>query len=276
MLALFPGEAYQAHVLESAFAEEQYAATAAGMETALLDFEALTEAGDARRAVRGVSSIAAPVPALYRGWMLSPTQYEQLYRALAAKNWLLINTPDSYRHAHFLPENYSILAGSTPETVWLPVTPGFQIEQVFPLLRRFGDSPVIVKDYVKSQKHHWNEACFIPAASDQSAVRRVVARFLELQGGELAEGLVFRAYAALKPIGTHLRSGMPLTAEFRCFFLDGELLAEAPYWDEAEYDAAAAGSGSILPPPSLRFAGVARQVRSRFFTMDVAQQDAGG
>ncbi|MBC8102560.1 MAG: ATP-grasp domain-containing protein, partial [Cytophagales bacterium] len=41
------------------------------------------------------------------------------------------------------------------------------------------------------------------------------------------------------------------------------------------YDAAA-GSGSILPPPSLRFAGVARQVRSRFFTMDVAQQDADG
>jgi hypothetical protein len=45
--------------------------------------------------------------------------------------------------------------------------------------------------FVKSRKHEWTDACFIPSAADRSAVERVVNRFLELQGEELAGGLVF-------------------------------------------------------------------------------------
>jgi hypothetical protein len=45
------------------------------------------------------------------------------------------------------------------------------------------------------------------------------------------------------------------------------LLASAPYWDEGEYTGA--------PPPPHRFEGVARAVRSDFFTMDVARRRDG-
>ena len=86
----------------------------------------------------------------------------------------------------------------------------------------FADSSLVVKDYVKSQKHYWQEACFIPAARDLPAVERVVRKFLELQGDDLNEGLVFREFVPLKVVGTHPKSGMPLAAEFRIFWLLGK------------------------------------------------------
>ena len=135
------------------------------------------------------------------------------------------------------------------------------------LLRPFGSAPVVVKDYVKSRKHEWAEACFIPSASDRASVERVVRRFLELQGDDLSEGLVFREFVEFEPLGRHPRSEMPLTKEFRLFFLDGQPIFWTPYWDEGDY----AG----LAPPVEMFAAVAGGVRSRFFTMDVAQRRDG-
>ena len=45
-------------------------------------------------------------------------------------------------------------------------------EAIMPLLKVFGDRPIIVKDFVKSQKHYWLDAYFIPSASDRQAVER--------------------------------------------------------------------------------------------------------
>ena len=145
----------------------------------------------------------------------------------------------------------------------------FHIDDIFPLLLRFGNQPLILKHYVKSQKHYWTEACFIPHAGDHEAVRRVVTRFLELQDDSLAHGLVFRKFVELKPLTAHPKSGMPLTREFRLFFLDGKRLAEGRYWDEADY-----GDDDLLPLDSM-FENVAECVQSRFFTMDVAQRTSG-
>jgi len=135
------------------------------------------------------------------------------------------------------------------------------------LLAPFGDVPVIVKDYVKSQKHSWKEACFIPSARDAEVVGRVAGRFIELQGDGLAGGLVFRRFLELEPLTTHSKSGMPLTKEFRVFFLDGQPLLSVEYWEEGEY--------SDERPPSDLFLDVAARVKSRFFTMDVARTVGG-
>lgn len=135
------------------------------------------------------------------------------------------------------------------------------------LLAPFGDQPVILKDYVKSRKHDWHEACYIPRANDRAAVERVVNRFVELQADDLNEGLVFREYLAFQPIGNHTKSGMPLTMEFRCFVLDGTVLATSAYWD--------AGADTAVSPPAHLFADILPHVQSRFFTMDIAQQIDG-
>lgn len=269
MWVLFAGEAYQSTTVDSAFNGEAEAAEFAGIDIASVDFEALEGGEDATVAVRHIPDLQSPVQAIYRGWMLTPQQYAALYTALAAKNILLINTPEAYKHCHYLPENYSVIAAVTPETVSLPVRPGFTPDHVFPLLERFGSRPLIVKDYVKSQKHYWEEACFIPDASDNRHVRRVVSRFLELQGDSLAEGLVFREFVDLVPLGMHPKSGMPLTREFRRFVLDGSLVANGRYWDDADY-----GHAGKEPPLDL-FNDVLGKVKSRFFTVDIAQRTNG-
>ena len=201
---------------------------------------------------------------VYRGWMLRPSQYRLLYEALAAKGIRLINDPVAYQHCHYLPESYSVIEGLTPRSIWMQTTGDVSIDAVTELLRPFGSKPVIVKDFVKSRKHEWEEACFIPLASDRSAVERVVRRFVELQDEDLSEGLVFRVFVQFQPLTQHSKSGMPLTLEYRLFFLDGSPIYWTQYWEEGDY--------GDLQPPIEQFQGVAAQVGSRFFTMDVARK----
>jgi hypothetical protein len=120
---------------------------------------------------------------------------------------------------------------------------------------------------VKSRKHEWDEACFIPDASDATNVERVARRFIELQGDALVGGLVFREFERFATLPRHPQSGMPRTQEFRVFHLDGAPLVTCRYWESDEYDA--------VPPPAERFGDVARQVRTRFFAMDVALREDG-
>jgi hypothetical protein len=95
----------------------------------------------------------------------------------------------------------------------------------------------------------------------------VVNRFLELQEGKVNEGLVFREFVEFEPLVVHSKSGMPLTKEFRLIFVDGRLICSLNYWEEGDYAGAT--------PPEGLFAEVAQRVRSRFFTMDVAQRKDG-
>jgi len=78
--------------------------------------------------------------------------------------------------------------------VWIATGPEVSIEHVMDLLTIFGSAPVVLKDFVKSRKHEWEAACFIPSPAERSGVERVVHRFLELQGTDLAGGLVFREF----------------------------------------------------------------------------------
>jgi hypothetical protein len=246
---------------------EAEVAKALGFEYALVGYEALAVERDPVKAVRRVVVEPTPILGLYRGWMLKPGQYTQLYQALADKGILLINDPAAYRHCHYLPESYEVIRGQTPVSVWLKTAGGVDLDEMMALLQPFGSKPLILKDFVKSQKHYWREACFIPSASDREAVARIVTRFLELQGDDLNEGLVFREYVELEPLTTHSRSGMPLTQEYRLFVLDGEPIHSSIYWEEGDYQE--------TQPEITPFRGVLSQVKSRFFTLDIARQRDG-
>lgn len=217
--------------------------------------------------MRWVEPSPEPELAIYRGWMLRPEAYQQLYDALVSKQLYLINTPGAYKHCHYLPESYGVIEGFTPVSVWLKTGVNVPMDTIMELLKPFGNKPVIVKDFVKSRKHEWFEACYIPSASDKQTVERIVTRFMELQGEDLNEGLVLREFVAFEQLTTHSKSGMPLTKEFRLFFLDGKPMMSSEYWEEGEY-------GSVQPPTKL-FNAIAQNVRSRFFTMDVAQRRDG-
>jgi hypothetical protein len=251
------------------YAAEAAAAHHHGLPHALISYEALVRENRPDHAVQRVHEAvdAAPLTAIYRGWMLTPEQYSRLWTALEVHGIAPINTPAAYRYCHYLPEWYPALAAYTPRSVWTTNGATLDMDAIMTLLQPFGDAPLILKDYVKSRKHEWAEACYIPSAADRAAVERVARRFIALQGPDLVGGLVFRQYVPFAPLASHAQSGMPLTEEYRLFYLDGQRLAAYPYWDTATYPAA--------PRPTDPFDHLAHAIPSRFFTMDIARTQAG-
>jgi hypothetical protein len=261
---LFPAHPFERGAIEPDYAAEVGAADGLGLARSLVQVEPLLERADGAAAVRRVAE-GAGEPALYRGWMLSPDQYAALHAALTERGLAPVTSPAAYRHTHWLPESYAAIERWTAPSAWLPVTE-LTVDRAVALARTFGPRPLVVKDYVKSRKHEWAEACFIPDATDGAGVARVVTRFLELTGPELQGGLVLRVFLELELVGAHARSAMPLAREWRVFWCDGAPALTAPYWPEV------AGA----PPPVAEFAEAAARVASRFFTMDLARRRDGG
>ncbi len=265
MLALFCSDPFEPTLPDEPYLAEAAAAEAAGFEVGLIDHEALV-AGDLPRAIR---KLRDPRPeALYRGWMLTPTQYAALHAALAEREVHLVTSPAAYRRCHYLPDSYPAIEAWTPRSVWLPRAEGLELDRIMAALASFGGSPLVLKDYVKSCKHAWEEACFIPDSADRAGVERVVNNFLEWQGEGLNEGLVFREFVELAAIGTHAQSGMPLTKEYRAFVWRGQLVAVYPYWEASSYE------DTELPQEWL--GELVGGVASPFFTLDFAQRREGG
>ncbi|WP_310830154.1 ATP-grasp domain-containing protein [Paenibacillus pedocola] len=267
MRVIFCRDPLDAKRVDMDYEAEWHGAQAAGFKTELLSLEDLLE-GEAVRSIRQIAPALYRESAVYRGWMMKPEHYEKLYYALLSKNIELINDPSAYAHCHYLPYSYSLIASMTPRTVWRTSPGGPEgWTELFAQIAIFGQSPLIVKDYVKSRKHEWTDACYIPDASDHENVRRVVSNFVERQGDGLSEGIVLREFVPLEYLQTHDKSGMPLSKEYRIFFLDQQIIAFLNYWDDAAYDEE--------QPELTPFRDIARTITSRFFTMDIAKTSEG-
>jgi hypothetical protein len=240
---------------------------ALGHQTDLFSFENLV-LGNISGAIRGIQASKEKEFSVYRGWMMKPQYYKILYEGLRGLNIELLNSPEEYTHCHYLPESYPIIEKMTPRSIWLPA-PAEEKDWVnlYQLLIPFMNQPLIVKDYVKSRKHEWEDACYIPNASDQAAVRRVVSNFIDRQGSELNVGIVLREFVDFEFLQTHEKSQMPLSKEYRVFFLNYKPIAVFKYWDEVIYDEDA--------PDLQPFLEIAKHVKSNFFTMDIAKTVKG-
>jgi hypothetical protein len=266
MSILFCDSGFSPKEVDYMYQEEYEAAKAASIPCSLISFEALKK-GHLETALKLVRSVTEKEAAIYRGWMLSKDQYELLYEALLAKNIQLINSPEEYAFCHYFPNSYETIQDFTPKSIFKPLEKPFDIEDFREDLKTFGKQAIIVKDYVKSQKHYWKEACFIPDASDLETVEKITRRFIELQDVDLNIGLVYRAFVALEHLTEHTVSGMPLTKEFRILVKDGKIIQAFNYWDEGDYEAIS---------PNLSFLGsVIPLIKSNFFSVDIAQQKDG-
>lgn len=267
MFVLFCQSPIDRKVPDETYEGEYAAVKALKAEAGLIDFEALTN-GDAEKAVCSVPSWNSQVDVIYRGWMMSPQVYETLFQALSKKGVNLINTPEQYRHCHYLPEWLSDVAKQTPMTRVLPISSlaDVSLESLSQVLEPFGASPVVVKDFVKSEKHYWHEACFIPNAGNSEHALKITKRFLELRGTNLEGGLVFRKFETFTRIGTHAKSQVPLTEEYRAFILYGKVLSVMKYWDEAKYPDSKLDVAAVLQ--------MVANVNSRFFTVDFARLES--
>lgn len=239
--------------VEPAFRAEVEAARAAGFAVALLDHDELDRRVDPTAALRR-ARLDGGGPAVYRGWMLRGDAYVRLSEALAERGVTLLTAPDAYAACHHAPGSYPALAPWMPRTAWLPLDRIDDAAALRATLGVFGSSPVILKDWVKSQASgYWNEACFIPDASDAARVDQVVSRFRALQGESLEGGLVFKAYIPFKPSGG-------LAHEHRAFLVRGAVVG---CWPRA--------NGFSSSPPADLLAAIAAAVPSPFASADLAQ-----
>ncbi|MFI9322489.1 ATP-grasp domain-containing protein [Kitasatospora aureofaciens] len=191
---LFPTDPLNPRRPDPHFAWEARLVRELGAEHLLVDHDALL-AGRAEEAVRRVPLGSGPL--WYRGWMLPSARYAEFAAALTARGGKLLTSPPGYAAAHELPGWYGVFEGATPPSVWIPTAgavPPTPEELAEAVARLGGSGPAIVKDYVKSRKHEWHEACYVPELADLAAVGRVVGRFVELQGEFLAGGVVVRRY----------------------------------------------------------------------------------
>jgi hypothetical protein len=249
------------------FSAEYTAAKKAGFSTLLINFEAL-QAGNIFAALRKIPFFETQEKAIYRGWMLTDAQYEAFYQGLLAKNIALIHDTKMYLHTHYFPNTYPIIKEYTPKSVYFELeNEHASFEEQLNILAIFGDKPLIIKDFVKSEKHDWHTACFIPSANDKENVQKITRNFLSLRDKFLNKGLVYREFVKLAPLKQHSKSDMPLTQEYRLFYWENALLCYAEYWEEGTYNVE-------LPDLSV-FHALAKQIESRFFTMDIAKLETG-
>jgi len=263
MIVIYCDSVINNKIIDPDYKDEKETAINVGFDFALISFEELIY-GNVSGALNLVKASEKQQFAIYRGWMLTPVQYNNLFEGLLKKNILLINTPSEYKHCHYLPESYDKIKSKTPKSNW---TRELDNPTFLKKAKEFGESSIIVKDFVKSEKHRWKEACFIPNASNQEQVTSVVNEFMNLRGISLNEGLVFRQFEELEFLTNHSKSGMPLTKEFRIFFVNKNIINVFDYWDEGEY-------GDTKPELD-EFIKIAQNIDSHFFTMDIAKKKNG-
>lgn len=263
MRVIFCDSVFDNKIIEPDYVDEKKAAHKVGFDFSLISFEELTS-GNIITALRFVKISEIEEIGIYRGWMLTIDQYKMLYNGLLKKNIKLINSPTEYQHCHYLPDSYNKIKSNIPKSNW---TTQLDRSSILKMVNKFGTNPIIVKDFVKSEKHHWEEACFIPDASNSDKVMAVVDKFIELRGDSLNKGLVFRQFEELEFLAEHPKSGMPLTKEFRIFFANKSIIQVFNYWDEGAY-------GETKPELN-KFAEIGKSIESNFFTMDVAKKKNG-
>ena len=256
------------HEADSMFIDELGAATRAGLGFELINYDALAENNNPARAVREIAVRNPIETAIYRGWTLTAAQYSALYDALMSRGLQLINNANQYRYTQYLPNSIPLIKAYTPQTIWMETdAKKLSYSSIMELLLPFAGRPLFLRDYANSEKFYWSQAAYIPSASDKQAVTSVISRFLQRRGKQFEGGLVFREFVEFKRVMETSGDKMPMIKEYRLFFLDGNLISRLRYWEAAEQ----AGD----EPPAELFADTARQVQSRFFTMDIAQRADG-
>ncbi|SDH77417.1 hypothetical protein SAMN05192558_10319 [Actinokineospora alba] len=123
-----------------------------------------------------------------------------------------------------------------------------------PDVRPLGPGAGIVKDYVKSRKHDWDTACFVPDLADRGGLRAVVDAFRALQGEFLAGGIVVRAFERF------------VGPEARVWWLDGQPVHVGPHPDTP---------GARVEPDLAGIAELVAKLDCRFVTTDVVRRADG-
>jgi hypothetical protein len=218
-------------------------------------------AGDAARAMQfcaGAATVGEAI--LHRGWMMNDSLYAALFVALVARGYSPVVSVGAYAQAHYLPNAYEFIRGRTPESVWVV---GRDVAGAWEKYEHLGQPAAIVKDFVKSTKHRWKEACFIPAGTEKKRFEQIMTAFLDARGELFEKGIVLRRFHELVNLADDIQ-GQPMHEEYRLFMWRGTLLAATP---------AIRGRGPFECLAD--WESIARKFENPFISMDIARQRDG-
>jgi hypothetical protein len=142
MHILYPNNPLRARHPDEQFAAEVEAVRSVGFKLSLFSLEDF-QAGT----FRASPSLPSNTDILYRGWMLSATEYEAFLSALSRAEARPAIDLEAYLSSHYLPGWYASLADLTPETRIYPPDCDLEAE-----LSALGWPEFFIKDYVKSLK----------------------------------------------------------------------------------------------------------------------------
>lgn len=237
--------------------EKEYTAAANYCDVRLIELDRLTEAST----VKLNRTLPKNARVIYRGWMLTPEQYSILEKWASSQDVLLCTSLQEYTNTHLSP-NWSDRA-NTLHSRW---SEDLSESALIQLLSKF-TSAITVKDFVKSRKHEWTEAFFIPDPSDTVHALRVIRTFIERQGEQLVGGIVLREFIQLKEIGHHPKSHSPIFEEYRVFYWQSTPIVIIDYWNNVQID---------LNQQELAFiVEQGQDMASPFFTIDYARKANG-
>jgi hypothetical protein len=228
---LFPSDPLNRRLPDQMFLPQLEALKQKGFGVSLVSLEDM-----AAGPVRVIPALPTEAAIVYRGWMLSPAEYNALHSVIVNAGGTPFITPELYLSTHHLPNWYPHLAELTPETAVFSVEDDLTTE-----LARLNWGRYFVKDYVKSLKT--SRGSFL----DNPAEIRELLTEMERYRGVIEGGVCIRRVEDFLP-----------DSELRYFVLNG--VPFAPTTGEA-----------ILPLVT----EVSRRITSPFYSVDVVQRRDG-
>ena len=228
---IMPGDYFNPKNPDSSFEEEYNSAKKFG-NVFLFRLEEFIE-GDILKRLPQSESPKEKI--FYHGWMMSAEQYRKFYLTLEGKGYRLTNPPAHHTAFNYFNGWYSAIEGLTPKSVMVYDDNVRAVLDAAMALQKETKSALIIKDAVKSLKHDWLKACFIPEGADALYMAKVIATFLmtKKEYNDLKLPVVIRQFEKLVSLGAHPKSGMPISHEYRTYVHNGKVLLQAPYWETA-------------------------------------------
>ncbi|MFL9454006.1 ATP-grasp domain-containing protein [Tolypothrix bouteillei VB521301_2] len=228
---LFPSDYFNPKAVDEAFLEQAKSLQNAGFETAVISLESLSTTSP-----KSAPKLSHGSDVVYRGWMLSPSDYNLLVNIINNTGACAFTSLSEYLAAHYLPNWYPQIKDLTPETKFYSMDDDLESE-----LQVLGWERFFIKDYVKSLKT--SIGSIIERPSDIKTVVQEMQKFR----GTIEGGLCVRRVEDFVE-----------DSERRYFVIHGQ-----PF---------AAREDENVPPIVYE---CAKKIQSKFFSVDVVERTDG-
>ncbi len=246
---LFPSDYFNLHKPDENFIKEYRAVSEnSDIQVLLFSYDEYLNSGT----IRLNSTSFSDCPVIYRGWMLKPDQYADLYHRLQKLGMKLITSPQDYKRMHTFPEIYPELKNDTAAMLVYNSPMQINYEQIRKTFRR-----CMIKDYVKSVKGTDFPKC-ISTEIGEDEFRSLIRQFISYRGDLYTGGICIKEFLELKRYGGK-------TNEYRVFYCNHQAITISRNSGQPEY----------LPEPPEALINKYSNLNSPFYTVDYAETADG-